>query len=114
MIGQRVGEFVAQQPGWSNHQELVADKVWADMMRRGEIKAARRVNPSSPSGNSIHQPGGPGGGGPSAEDLRQMQSDDQLRASLGDVTHDVTPTVEAPDPSTGEVAPHMTFVHTRG
>ena len=100
-------------------------------MRTGEIKA-RRVNPSSPNGNSIHQPGTGGMGAPSADDLRQMQdnkiadlrsrfprsfrnrSNDEMRASLGDVTQDTTPTVEGPNPSTGEVAPHMSFVHTRG
>jgi len=131
VIGQRVGEFISRDPGWANHQEMVADRVWADMMRTGEIKA-RRVNPSSPNGNSIHQPGTGGMGAPSADDLRQMQdnkiadlrsrfprsfrnrSNDEMRASLGDVTQDTTPTVEGPNPSTGEVAPHMSFVHTRG
>ena len=132
-IGRRVGAYVSQQPAWSNHQEMVADKIWADMMRTGEIKASRRVNPSGTNGNSIHQPGGAPSGRPSADDVRQMQdakindlrarfpksfqnkTDDELRASMGDVTQGPAQTYEAPPPvDGGEAVPHMSFVHTRG
>jgi hypothetical protein len=133
-IGRRVGAHIVQQPAWSNHQEMLADKMWADMMRSGEIKATRRVNPSNPNGSagSIHQPGGASSGRPSVDDIRRTQdakildlrvrfpksfqnkTDDDLRASMGDVTSEAVPTYDAPPPvDGGELAPHMSFVHTR-